>query len=195
MRYIFLNKMSSLTFTRRLQHEIQEINANPPENCSAGPISDSKLDKWSGTIIGPKGTPYEGGIFNLDISFPTNYPFRPPNIKFITKVYHPNIDRYGNICLDILKDQWSPALSISKVLLSICSLMADPNPNDPLDADAANKFLKDKISYDKIARDFTTKYATGDMKSQNPKSTTKYHFESDDDIDDDNSDSDIDSDF
>ncbi len=88
--------------------------------------------KWQGTIVGPEGTPYEGGVFYLNIQFPIDYPFRPPKINFVTKVYHPNINLDGSICLDILKDQWSPALTISKVLLSISSLLTDPNPESPL---------------------------------------------------------------
>lgn len=170
--------MSSLTFTRRLHHEIQEMNANPPENCSAGPVSEAKLDKWKATIMGPKGSPFDGGIFNLDITFPSNYPFRAPIVKFTTKMYHPNINRGGDICLDILKDQWSPALSVSKVLLSICSLLTDPNPNDPLDPDAARKYKDNRVEYDKIVREFTQKYATGEITQEAQKPT---HFEEDDD--------------
>ena len=84
--------------------------------------------KWVSTIAGPKGSPYEGGVFYLDIQFPSDYPFKPPKVTFSTRIYHCNITSQGAICLDILKDNWSPALSVSKVLLSVSSLLTDPNP-------------------------------------------------------------------
>ena len=152
--------MSQATLTKRLTIEASEMNSSPPDNCSAGPIG-ADMTKWKATIIGPKGTPFENGIFNLNISFPSNYPFGPPTIAFITKVFHPNIGKSGAICLDILKDQWSPALTISKVLLSICSLLTDPNPNDPLEPDVARTYRDNKLVYEKTAREWTTKYASG----------------------------------
>ena len=84
------------------------------------------------TILGPTDSPFEGGVFFLNIHFPTDYPFKPPKFAFTTRIYHPNINSNGAICLDILRSQWSPALTVAKVLLSICSLLCDPNPDDPL---------------------------------------------------------------
>ena len=143
----------------RIQKEVKSINTESDCGCSAGPIGDD-LFHWKGIIAGPPCSPYEGGVFNLDIKFPIEYPFKPPHIVFTTKIYHPNINENGNICLDILKSTgWSPALTISKALLSICSLLTDPNPNDPLNQGAARIYLSDRESYNKKAREWTNNYA------------------------------------
>mmetsp|Transcript_6975 Transcript_6975/g.24407 ORF Transcript_6975/g.24407 Transcript_6975/m.24407 type:complete len:111 (-) Transcript_6975:113-445(-) len=110
--------------------------------------------------MGPANSPYAGGVFFLDINFSQDYPFKPPKITFRTKIYHCNINSAGAICLDILKDNWSPALTISKVLLSICSLLTDANPNDPLVGNIAQQYLSDREEHDKIAAEWTKKYAT-----------------------------------
>jgi ubiquitin-conjugating enzyme E2 D/E len=144
---------------KRLQRELAEIEKDTPANCSAGLVNPDDLFTWQATIIGPTETPYEGGMFNLIILFPTDYPFKPPKISFTTRIYHPNINNTGGICLDILKDQWSPALSITKVLLSICSLLSDPNPDDPLAPEIANIYKTNKEEFNKIAREYTVKYA------------------------------------
>ena len=120
----------------RIKKELENLSMDAPLNCSAGPL-DTDIYYWRATIYGPKDSPYEGGIFFLDIHFPADYPFKPPKVSFVTKIYHPNINSAGGICLDILKDAWSPALTISKVLLSICSLLDDPNPEDPLTPEIA----------------------------------------------------------
>jgi ubiquitin-conjugating enzyme E2 D/E len=143
---------------RRLQKELSEIQKDTPVNCSAGP-TNSDLFNWEATIIGPTETPYEGGIFNLKILFPVDYPFKPPKITFETRIYHPNINANGGICLDILKDQWSPALNITKVLLSICSLLDEPNPDDPLMPEIAQIFKNNKPEFTRLAREHTLKYA------------------------------------
>jgi ubiquitin-protein ligase len=113
-------------------------------------------------IIAPADSPYSGGVFKLRIRFPTEYPFKTPHIQFITKIYHPNINSAGGICLDILKSQWSPALTIGKVLLSILSLLTDPNPDDPLCPDIANQYKNNRGLYEATAREWTIMYAIGD---------------------------------
>ena len=139
---------------KRIRKELELIKSDPPSNCSAGP-DDDNIYNWTATIMGPTETVYEGGIFFLNIEFPENYPYKPPKIRFLTKIYHPNINASGGICLDILKEQWSPALTISKVLLSICSLMDDQNPNDPLNVDAAKLFISDKEKFIQYAKEVT----------------------------------------
>lgn len=145
---------------RRLQKEISDMekDTDAATNCSAG-LYNNDLFNWQATIIGPHETPYEGGVFSLKIAFPADYPFKPPKITFETKIYHPNINASGGICLDILKDQWSPALNTTKVLLSICSLMADPNPNDPLVPEIARLYKSNRTEFNRIAKEHTEKYA------------------------------------
>ena len=142
----------------RIQKELSLFLKDPPENCSAGPVGDD-IVHWEGTLIGPTETVYEGGVFNLDIQFPKNYPFKPPKVRFLTKIYHPNINSGGFICLDIFKENWSPALTISKVLLSLCSLLTDPNPDDPLVVDIADEYVNDREKYNNTARSWTQIYA------------------------------------
>ena len=148
-----------MSIIKRINSELKEMNESAPGNCSAGPISDD-IFKWQATIMGPEGSPYHNGVFYLRIEFPADYPFKPPKITFITKIYHCNINSAGSICLDILKEQWSPALTISKVLLSICSLMDDQNPNDPLMVDIATLYMSDKSKFLETAKMHTLRYAT-----------------------------------
>jgi len=143
---------------KRINRELSNLQKDPPSNCSAGPM-DLDLFKWQSTIMGPTDSPFSGGIFFLEIFFPSDYPFKPPKCRFITKIYHPNINSNGGICLDILKDNWSPALTISKVLLSICSLLTDPNPDDPLVPEIANLYTTHREKYDNTAREWTRRYA------------------------------------
>jgi len=143
---------------RRITKEIADLRKDAPDNCSAGPRGEN-MYLWDAVIMGPSDTPFAGGVFKLEIFFPTDYPFKPPKVLFTTKIYHPNISTQGAICLDILKDQWSPALTVSKVLLSICSLLSDPNPKDPLMPDIADEYMSNKTLYETNAKMWTSKYA------------------------------------
>ena len=143
---------------KRINKELQNLGRDPPAHVSAGLVGDD-LFHWRATIMGPLDSPYQGGVFSLTIHFPVNYPFEPPKVAFTTKVYHPNINSNGSISLDILRSQWSPALNISKVLLSICSLLCDPNPDDPLVPEIARLYKTDRARYNTLAKEWTAKYA------------------------------------
>uniref|UniRef100_A0A8D1S3Y7 UBC core domain-containing protein n=1 Tax=Sus scrofa TaxID=9823 RepID=A0A8D1S3Y7_PIG len=132
-----------------LIRNFSDLARDPPAQCSAGPVGDDMF-QWQATIMGPNDSPYQGGIFFfLTIHFPTDYPFKPPMVAFITRIYHTNFFFYffffnGSICLDIRRSQWSLALTISKVLSSICSLRCDPNPDDPLVPEIARIYKTDR---------------------------------------------------
>lgn len=145
---------------KRLNKELKDITNDPPAGCMASQKGDD-IFHWQGSIVGPDGSPYEGGIFLLDLKFPADYPFKPPKVQFVTKIYHCNVNKDGQICLDILKEQWSPALNVSKVLLSISSLMHACNPSDPLVPEIAEAYNKNRVQHDETARQWTNQYAKG----------------------------------
>lgn len=143
---------------KRMIKEIDDMKKTPDLFCSAEPIGDNILH-LKGNIIGPDSSPYANGKFILDIVIPKNYPYEPPKISFVTRIFHPNISEYGKICLDILGHEWSPALTVAKLLLSISSLLNEPNPNDPLDSHVANIYKNDYQKFLNIAKEWTQKYA------------------------------------
>lgn len=122
------------------------------------------MKEWIVTLFGPKDSPYYGGNFTLEVTFPPNYPFEALKIKFLTPIYHPNISSYGDICIDILKDKWTAALTLAKTILSLSSLLVEPNPHDPLRGEAADLYLNDKDEYYRVAREQTLKYAVASHK-------------------------------
>lgn len=144
---------------KRLLYEWKQLQEEPISNITAGPISEDNITIWQATIHGPTDTPYEGGVFHINITFPEGYPFSPMKMQFKTPIYHPNISRYGDICLDTLKDAWTPILNVGKVLLSVCSLLTDPNPSDPLEKSIAKQYIENREKYNRMAKNHTYTHA------------------------------------
>ena len=150
-----------MTALSRINKELRNITKNLPDNCSAHPILDgTDIYEWQGHITGPSDTPYAGGNFFLNIHLPKEYPMRPPKVTLQTRIYHCNIDQHGGISLDILSDQWSPALSIATILISIMSLLSEPNPDNPLVPEISRIYKVDKVQHDQRAKEWTEKYAS-----------------------------------
>ncbi|KAI8820191.1 ubiquitin-conjugating enzyme/RWD-like protein [Fimicolochytrium jonesii] len=140
------------------KQETERLMAEPAPGISATPHDDN-LRYFDVVISGPQQSPFEGGDFKLELFLSEEYPMAPPKVRFLTKIYHPNIDKLGRICLDILKDKWSPALQIRTVLLSIQALLSAPNPDDPLANDVAQHWKENEKDAIATARDWTAKYA------------------------------------
>jgi len=145
---------------KRLQKELKEFQTEAPDWCGAGlaPGQDS-LFKWKAWIEGPPDTPFEKGKFQLELDLPTEYPFKPPKVKFVTKVYHPNIKSDGTVCNEVLGDGWSPQLRIQEVLLTMRTLLKEPNVDNPLEADIAQQLKNHPNDFAKTAKEWTKKYA------------------------------------
>ncbi|KAJ6460936.1 ubiquitin-conjugating enzyme/RWD-like protein [Mycena sanguinolenta] len=142
---------------KRINKEIADVKKEDMGKITLVPTDN--LFVWQGTLPGPEGSVYEGGIFNLAVNLPPDYPFSAPKVTFKTRIYHMNISDQGNICLDILKNQWSPALSLFKVILSLSSLLCDPNPKDPLVPSIAAQYTRNRKLHDSTARQWTDLYA------------------------------------
>eukprot|EP00808_Paulinella_micropora_P006973 g77240.t1 len=146
------------TLKRRIVKETERLKKNPTPGITATPKPDNPRH-FDITIQGPQGSCFENGIFRLEMFLPEEYPMVPPRVHFLTKIFHPNVDRTGRICLDILKDKWSPALQIPKVCLSIQLLLSTPNPEDPLDQVIAAAWKQNAAAAQNTAREWVKKYA------------------------------------
>ncbi|KAL1962597.1 hypothetical protein VTN77DRAFT_9390 [Rasamsonia byssochlamydoides] len=146
---------------RRIAKEIADIHADPHSQVTAEPVGGGDdLTHLRGSFRGPPGTPYEDGTYYVDIRIPNEYPFRPPIMKFETKVWHPNVSsQTGAICLDTLSTAWSPVLTIKSALLSLQSLLSTPEPKDPQDAEVANMLLRKPKEFERVAREWAVIYA------------------------------------
>ena len=131
---------------RRLMSDFRKLKKEQPVGVYASPTQDDIM-AWHAVIIGPEGTAWAGGTFRLALKFNEEYPAKPPNVKFITKMFHPNIYENGDICLDILGKKWSPIYDVMAILVSLQSLLSDPNPASPANREAARLFEEDKVEY------------------------------------------------
>lgn len=147
---------------QRLKRELSKMNIKPPSGISVSQ-KDDKINFLQAAILGPDDTPYKNGTFHVEISIPDNYPFSPPSMRFLTKIYHPNIDDNGRICLDLIKmppkGSWKPSISLEGLLIAVRMLLQYPNPDDPLMADIAEEFKNNKSEYERKAQEYTNKYA------------------------------------
>ena len=141
---------------KRINHELNSIIKEPINNIQFISL-DNNISLFY--LIGPSDTPYQNAKFKIKIEFNNDYPYSPPTVTFMTKIYHPNINSMGQICLDILKDQWSPILTLSKILLSISSLLAEPNADDPLEPAIADLMNNNYDMYLNNVKEYIEKYS------------------------------------
>jgi ubiquitin-conjugating enzyme E2 G2 len=173
----FHRKMSSSpsshmasTAVKRLVTEYRDLSFHSPEGIVAGPITEDNFFEWEAMIIGPEGTPHAGGIFCATLSFPRDYPLSPPKMRFTTEMFHPNIYTDGQVCISILhppgddpnlyessNERWSPVQSVEKILLSVMSMLAEPNDESSANLEAAKCYRTQRDVYDKIVRQIVQK--------------------------------------
>ncbi|XP_078475801.1 ubiquitin-conjugating enzyme E2 T isoform X1 [Lampetra planeri] len=159
----------------RLAREVERLASEPPPGVSCW-LCDEASGELRAQILGGAGTPYEEGIFSLEVQIPDRYPFEPPKVTFLTPIYHPNIDTAGRICLDILKmppkGAWRPSLNVSTVLTSVQQLMGEPNPDDPLMPDISAEFKYNKPAFVSTAKSWTRKHAMAEKVSPDVEKAT-----------------------
>ncbi|XP_016386731.1 ubiquitin-conjugating enzyme E2 G1 isoform X1 [Sinocyclocheilus rhinocerous] len=152
VHHLIVIRQTKIVITR-----LKELNKNPVEGFSAGLIDDNDLYRWEVLIIGPPDTLYEGGVFKAHLTFPKDYPLRPPKMKFITEIWHPNVDKNGDVCISILhepgedkygyekpEERWLPIHTVETIMISVISMLADPNGDSPANVDAAKEWREDR---------------------------------------------------
>jgi ubiquitin-conjugating enzyme E2 A len=145
-------KSSNLSLAqKRLINDLKQFN-NDDDTVLASPKEDNIME-WECVIFGPEDTIWDGGCFKLIMKFPSDYPNKAPEVKMMSKVFHPNFYNDGRICLDILQDQWSPIYDVKSILTSIQSLLTDPNPSSPANAEAAKLYNSNIQEYNKRVKD------------------------------------------
>ncbi|CAF1367583.1 unnamed protein product [Adineta steineri] len=145
---------TSTTAQRRLMRDLRDLTQNPVEGINAAPVSADNIFQWNAILDGPDDSLFEDASFVLTLKFPQDYPNHPPDVKFVTKVFHPNIYMDGSICLDILQQRWSASLDVSTLLVSIRSLLTDPNPASPANSEAAMLYQNHRRDYERRVREY-----------------------------------------
>jgi ubiquitin-conjugating enzyme E2 A len=141
--------------TIRLTRELNKLQSESDKLDGIIIEKPNDLMVWFAKINGPPNTPYEEGVFDMQLTFDSDYPVKAPSVKFLTPMFHPNIYRDGKICVDILQShEWTPAQNVRTILMSIMSLLMDPNPSSPANRDAAELYNKDKAAYGQKVREF-----------------------------------------
>merc|ERR1712205_139355 len=145
-----------------LRKQLKELSRNPIEGFSAGLVDDSNVFEWQITVMGPPDTMYEGGLFTANMSFPTDYPNKPPSVNFVSDMWHPNVYADGRVRISILhspgddpmgyeqaSERWSPVQTVETIMLSIISMLSSPNDESPANIDAAKQFRDDPAGFRK----------------------------------------------
>jgi len=143
---------------RRLQRELEELSNSPLDWATCSPV-DNNLFLWDCVIQGPQDTPYAGGRFHMVLKVPNEYPFKPPDVNITTKVFHPNVNKDGDICARVLGENWSPQIKLKEVLLIIRQMFAEPSIESPLDEEAAQLFRTDRDAFNERVRDTVNRFA------------------------------------
>ncbi|KAF9737116.1 Ubiquitin-conjugating enzyme E2 7 [Paraphaeosphaeria minitans] len=152
--------------SKRLFKEYRDLSSNPPDGVTAGPVTEDDMFVWEAFIEGPEDTPFEGGVFLAELRFPKDYPLAPPKMKFLVEMWHPNVYPNGEVCISILhppgddphhyeqaSERWSPIQSVEKILISVMSMLAEPNDESPANVDAARMWREKRAEYERIVRD------------------------------------------
>ncbi|KND02364.1 ubiquitin-conjugating enzyme E2-18 kDa [Spizellomyces punctatus DAOM BR117] len=160
-----MNRRIGSTALKRLMTEYKELTTNPPEGITAGPITEDDFFTWEALIPGPDDTPYEGGVFSATLTFPKDYPLSPPVMKFTCPMFHPNVYADGTVCISILhppgddpnmyehaSERWSPVQSVEKILLSVVSMLAEPNDESGANVEASKMWREDRKKFDEVVR-------------------------------------------
>jgi ubiquitin-protein ligase len=153
--------MNSGKSIKRLENELKSLKQSPSFNCTVILEKEDQLNKWLILMQGPADSPYEAGVFKLEFKFPDNYPFKAPEVKFLTSTYHPNIKlETGDICQDIFASGWAPTQKVSDIIEKLVSMLKDPATNNPLENEICSEYINSREKFEQKAREHTIKYAT-----------------------------------